>query len=55
MNQDSPEMCQLKIELWALGRSFDTRELSEGIFEKSIVVLHQLWERFRVEQQKEAV
>lgn len=54
MSQDSPEMCQIKIELWALGRSFDTRELSEETFLNAINVLAALWDRFRAEQQKEA-
>ena len=54
MSQDSPEICQLKIELWALGRSFDTPELSDDTFLKSITILAVLWDRFRAEQRKEA-
>ena len=54
MSHDSPEICRIKIELWALGHQFYRRELSEGTFEQAITTLHELWARFKTEQQKEA-
>ena len=51
---DSREMIEIKLGLWALGRTFDTTILSDHLFEKSIATLHELWQRFCIENDKQA-
>ena len=51
---DSREMIEIKLDLWALGRTFDETHLSDHLFERSVETLEWLWQRFRIENDKQA-
>lgn len=56
MNAPSKAMCEIQLGLWQVCRNLDVtiKELHDGTFETAIANLHELWQRFQIEQDKQA-